>query len=97
MSDGDIYEVKVYEVKETTKKAVRVIIRVIIDGIDTKKIDVWLPKSQVSMEGNAILIPAWLVQAKVDEISSNMGTEIGIVAMNRETSQVHTFKTGGGG
>ena len=95
MSGDTIYEVKIYEVKETTQKAVRVLIQVIIDEIDTKKIDVWLPKSRTSIEGNAILIPEWLIQAKVNEISSNMEAEIKIVAMNKETSQVHTFKSGG--
>ena len=56
-------QVELLELITATDKAWRV--RVVISS--TEQREMWLPKSQCSINGNTVLIPAWLFKKKCEE------------------------------
>ncbi len=56
-------------VESETEKAVRARIICSLNDGEPRRLTIWLPKSQISIEQDGIHLPAWLVAAKERDLS----------------------------
>ena len=70
------------QVKRETAKAV--LLDVTYDGaLGLKGVELWFPKSQISIEGNAIFATDWIVEQKNDELAGRVRSFYGILTADR--------------
>lgn len=58
--------ITIHNIKRETEKALLITVE-IENPINSKLMDFWFPKSQVSVDGNRLNAPKWLLRAKLDE------------------------------